>query len=51
MCSAGGPPDIDMNMDEVKFEKYKCNDCGGDFKGAGKKAVCPLCGSEKVHTW
>jgi rubrerythrin len=47
MCSTGGPTDIDLEMDEVESEKYKCYDCGGYFKGAGKKPVCPLCDSEK----
>ncbi len=48
MCSAGGPPDFDLDSGELKFEKYKCKECHGDFRGAGKKPVCPVCGSEKV---
>lgn len=49
MCSVGGPPDIDLDLGEVKFEKFKCKDCGGDFKAAGKSPTCPKCGSEQVE--
>lgn len=48
MCSVGGPPDVDFNMDEVK--RYKCKECGNDFKGMGKKPVCPTCSSEDVES-
>lgn len=48
MCSAGCPQDFDRDSGELKFVKYKCKECHGDFRGAGKKPVCPVCGSEKV---
>jgi Zn finger protein HypA/HybF involved in hydrogenase expression len=47
MCSVGGPPDFDFEMGQV--EKYKCKDCGGEFKGIGKNPSCPKCASEKVE--
>ena len=31
------------------IKKYKCLDCGNDFKGLGKKVICPSCQSENVE--
>jgi rubrerythrin len=48
MCSGGGMA-MDVDLDEVKFNKYKCKDCDSTFKGAGKKPTCPSCGCEDVE--
>ena len=40
MCSSGGPM-ADLSMKKLKTKKYKCLDCGNDFKGLGKKVICP----------
>jgi predicted Zn-ribbon and HTH transcriptional regulator len=47
MCSVGGPPDFDFDMGAV--EKYKCKECGDEFKGIGKNPTCPKCASDKVE--
>ena len=33
----------------TKTKKYKCLDCGNDFKGLGKKVICPSCQSDNVE--
>ena len=48
MCSGGGMA-MDVELDEIKFKRYKCKDCDSTFKGAGKKAICPSCGCEDVE--
>ena len=48
MCSGGGMA-MDVELDEIKFRKYKCKDCDSTFKGAGKKPTCPSCGCEDVE--
>ncbi len=48
MCSSGGMPG-DIEMDEMKFQRYKCKDCDSTFKGAGKRPTCPSCGCEDVE--
>ena len=47
MCSVGGPIDIDLE-ERLKPKNCQCNDCGGTFKGIGKKLRCPTCGSDNV---
>ncbi len=47
MCSGGGMA-IDVDLNEVKFKRYKCKDCDTTFKGAGKHPTCPSCGCEDV---
>lgn len=44
MCSAGGPPDIQFDLDG---EEYRCNDCGETFK-ALDKPICPHCKSKNA---
>ena len=39
MCSSGGP------MAELSMKKF----CGNDFKGLGKKVICPSCQSDNVE--
>ncbi|WP_424359281.1 hypothetical protein [Methanocella sp. MCL-LM] len=48
MCSGGGMA-MDVELDEIKFKRYKCKDCDSTFKGAGKKTICPSCGCEDVE--
>ena len=47
MCSVG---DTFGNMEIPQFESklYKCEDCKNEFKGIGKKVICPSCMSKKV---
>jgi len=47
MCSVG---DTFGSMEIPEFESklYKCHDCKNEFKGIGKKVVCPSCDSKKV---
>ena len=48
MCTTGGMP-ADIELAEIKFKRYKCKECDNKFKGAGKKPMCPSCGSEDVE--
>ena len=48
MCSVGGPPDFDFDMGQV--EKYKCKECGGEFKGSGGHPACPVCDSDDLES-
>ncbi|MEA4957388.1 MAG: hypothetical protein VB038_06645 [Methanobrevibacter sp.] len=48
MCTVGGPM-ADIKMRKLKTKRYKCLDCGNDFKGLGKKVICPSCQSENVE--
>lgn len=48
MCSGGGMA-MDVELDEIKFKRYKCKDCDSTFKGVGKKPICPSCGCEDVE--
>ena len=47
MCS-GGEFNIDVDLESVKYNRYKCKDCDNTFKGAGKRPICPSCGCEEV---
>lgn len=48
MCSTGGPmADIDIN--KLKTKRYKCLNCGNEFKSIGKKVICPSCQSNNVE--
>ena len=46
MCSVGDAFNIDI-AEEIAPRKYKCNDCGKQFKGIrmGKSLKCPECHS------
>ena len=48
MCSAGDI-NIDVDLDKIKYKRYKCKDCDSTFKGAGKRPTCPSCGNEDVE--
>ena len=48
MCTVGGPM-ADIKMKKLKTKRYRCLDCGNEFKGIGKKVVCPTCQSENVE--
>jgi predicted Zn-ribbon and HTH transcriptional regulator len=47
MCSVGGA--INLDMDELKWYKYRCTKCGHVYKSTGKKSVCPKCRSGDVE--
>jgi predicted Zn-ribbon and HTH transcriptional regulator len=47
MCSIGGPANLEI--DELKWYKYRYNNCGHVYKSTGKKSVCPDCRSEDVE--
>ncbi len=46
MCSVGDAFNVDIQ--QLKLKTYKCSDCNSEFKGAGKKMICPSCQSNKV---
>jgi len=46
MCSVGDAFNIEITSLEAKF--YKCGDCSNEFRGVGKKVVCPSCHSGNV---
>lgn len=47
MCSVGDTfGSIEIPGFEAKL--YKCADCGNEFKGLGKKVLCPSCSSGNV---
>jgi rubrerythrin len=48
MCSGGGPMG-QIDMKKLKTKKYRCLDCGNEFKGIGKHVVCPSCQSDNVE--
>jgi Zn finger protein HypA/HybF involved in hydrogenase expression len=39
----------DIKMKKLKTKRYRCLDCENDFKGIGKRVVCPSCQSENVE--
>lgn len=48
MCSVGdsfGNMEMEIPIDAKLF---KCEECKNEFKGIGKKVVCPSCNSKKV---
>ncbi len=49
MCSVGGEIfDIEIKELDAEAKFYKCDDCGNEFKGIGRKIVCPSCQSSNV---
>ncbi|HEY9245769.1 MAG TPA: hypothetical protein VIO11_02875 [Candidatus Methanoperedens sp.] len=46
MCSVGDAFNIEITSLDAKF--YKCGDCSNEFRGVGKKVVCPSCHSKNV---
>ncbi len=47
MCSVGDTfGSIEIPQFQAKL--YKCNDCSNEFKGVGKKVICPACESKNV---
>jgi predicted Zn-ribbon and HTH transcriptional regulator len=47
MCSGAGPMNIDV--DEIRWNKYRCEDCGKGYKRTVRKcSICPDCKSENV---
>ena len=39
----------DIIMKKLKTKRYRCLDCGNEFKGIGRRVVCPACQSENVE--
>jgi len=48
MCTVGGPM-ADIKMKKLKTKRYRCIDCGNEFKGIGKRVICPTCQSDNVE--
>lgn len=48
MCAVGGPM-ADVDIKKLKTKRYKCLKCGNEFKGLGKKVICPSCQSDDVE--
>ncbi len=46
MCSVGDAFNIEIAALNAKF--YKCAECSNEFRGVGKKVVCPSCNSDNV---
>jgi len=46
VCSVGGA--LNLDIEELKWIKYRCNNCGKVYKSSGKKLVCPGCKSDSV---
>jgi predicted Zn-ribbon and HTH transcriptional regulator len=46
MCSVGGA--LNLDIEELRWIKYQCNNCGKVYKSTGKKSVCPKCKSDNV---
>jgi len=47
MCSPVGP--INIEMDEIRWYKYRCEDCGKVYKSTGRQySICPDCKSDNV---
>ncbi|MDR0912478.1 MAG: hydrogenase maturation nickel metallochaperone HypA [Methanobrevibacter sp.] len=49
MCSTGGPMGENIDLKKLKTKKYRCLDCGNEFKGIGKKVICPSCQSNNLE--
>jgi Zn finger protein HypA/HybF involved in hydrogenase expression len=46
MCSVGDAFNVEIQQLNAKF--YKCGDCRNEFRGVGKKVICPSCHSSKT---
>lgn len=46
MCSVGDAFNVEVQQLNAKF--YKCNDCKNEFRGVGKKVMCPSCQSRNT---
>jgi Zn finger protein HypA/HybF involved in hydrogenase expression len=47
MCTVGGGPDIG-NIETLAAKDYECLDCKNQFKGMGRRPMCPSCKSRNV---
>jgi DNA-directed RNA polymerase subunit RPC12/RpoP len=47
MCSVGDSMKLEFE-DIICAKFYKCADCSNEFKGIGKKVVCPACHSKNT---
>jgi Zn finger protein HypA/HybF involved in hydrogenase expression len=47
MCTVGGGPDIG-NIETLAAKDYVCQDCKNQFKGMGRRPMCPACKSRNV---
>jgi Zn finger protein HypA/HybF involved in hydrogenase expression len=48
MCTVGGPM-ADIDIKKMKTRKCRCLDCGNEFKGVGRRVICPSCQSDNVE--
>ncbi len=46
MCSVGDAFNVEVQQLNAKF--YKCADCKNEFRGVGKKVMCPSCQSRNT---
>ncbi|MFZ3383109.1 MAG: hypothetical protein WA144_04210 [Candidatus Methanoperedens sp.] len=46
MCSVGDAFNVEVQQLNAKF--YKCGDCKNEFRGVGKKVMCPSCQSRNT---
>jgi Zn finger protein HypA/HybF involved in hydrogenase expression len=47
MCTVGGGPDIG-NIETLAAKDYECLECKNQFKGMGRRPMCPTCKSRNV---
>lgn len=47
MCTVGGGPDIG-NIESLVAKDYECLECKNQFKGMGRRPMCPSCRSRNV---
>jgi DNA-directed RNA polymerase subunit RPC12/RpoP len=49
MCSVGDPFNIDIATENIELCKFKCNECGKEFKGISVSNIkCPNCHSKNT---
>jgi len=48
MCSVGDMS-LDIEIEELELERYRCKDCGNKFDAMGERVICPACQSENVE--
>mgnify|MGYP005852073499 FL=1 len=39
----------DIDIKKMKTRKCRCFDCGNEFKGVGRRVICPSCQSDNVE--
>lgn len=39
---------MNLTMDELRWYRYQCNECGRMYKSTSQRSICPGCRSENV---